>query len=111
MRQLSLAAILLAVAACSTPAKKPEAATSSAPANLRPPAEMSHGEAPIGAVSSKADRAADAPPRSKLHLHKIRMKTVAVRHEVTPGVIYDAWTFDSIVPGPTMRATVGDTIE
>lgn len=39
------------------------------------------------------------------------MTTVAVRHEVSPGVWYDAWTFDSLVPGPALRATVGDTID
>jgi FtsP/CotA-like multicopper oxidase with cupredoxin domain len=30
--------------------------------------------------------------------------------EVSPGVIMDAWTFNGTVPGPTIRATEGDTI-
>jgi nitrite reductase (NO-forming) len=111
MRHLTLAAMIVAVASCGKPAAKPEAASPSASAPMKIPAEMSHGEAPIGAPTTKPDRAADAPPRSSSHRHRIRMTTVAVHHEVTPGVIYDAWTFDSIVPGPIMRATVGDTIE
>jgi nitrite reductase (NO-forming) len=72
---------------------------------------MSHGEAPVGVATTKPDRAADAPPRSSSRRHRVRMTTVAVRHEVSSGVWYDAWTFDSIVPGPVLRATVGDTIE
>jgi nitrite reductase (NO-forming) len=39
------------------------------------------------------------------------MVTAHVRHEVAPGVIYEAWTFDSIVPGPVIRVTVGDTVD
>ena len=96
MRQLTLAAMLVAVAACGTPAKQPESTAAGTAAPLKIPAEMSHGEAPIGAVTTKPDRAADAPPRSTSHRHLIRMTTVAVHHEVTPGVIYDAWTFDSM---------------
>jgi nitrite reductase (NO-forming) len=34
-----------------------------------------------------------------------------VRHEIAPGVVYDAWTFDSMVPGPTFRLRVGDTLD
>ena len=112
MRSIALSVSLAALAACGAPsstrAPSPPAAASAA---LKPPAEMSHGEAPIGAVATKSDRAADAPPRATSRHHRIRMTTVAVRHEVAPGVIYDAWAFDSIVPGPILRATVGDTIE
>ena len=78
---------------------------------MRPPAEMSHGEAPVGATVAQHDRAADAPPRATSRHHRIRMVAVAVRHEVSPGVMYDAWSFDSLVPGPILRATVGDTID
>ncbi|NOT09885.1 MAG: multicopper oxidase domain-containing protein [Gemmatimonadales bacterium] len=39
------------------------------------------------------------------------MITAHVRHEVAPGIVYDAWTFDSIVPGPTIRVTAGDTVD
>jgi nitrite reductase (NO-forming) len=39
------------------------------------------------------------------------MVTVHVHHQVEPGVLYDAWTFDSMVPGPTLRVRVGDTLD
>jgi nitrite reductase (NO-forming) len=38
------------------------------------------------------------------------MVTAHVRHEFRPGLFYEAWTFDSIVPGPVLRVTVGDTV-
>ena len=30
--------------------------------------------------------------------------------EVSPGVFYNAWTFNGTVPGPTIRATEGDLV-
>jgi len=30
--------------------------------------------------------------------------------EVSPGVFYNVWTFNGTIPGPTLRATEGDTI-
>lgn len=31
--------------------------------------------------------------------------------EIIPGVYYDAWTYNGQIPGPTIRATEGDTIK
>lgn len=106
---------LLGLLAACRPAGTPEG-SGSAPerttqAPTTSPAEMSHGEAPVGVPTTDPDRAADAPPRSTSRRHQVRMVTAHVRHEVAPGVIYDAWTFDSVVPGPVLRATVGDTID
>lgn len=106
---------LFAVSACQrapAPASQPPAAVASqASPTEHPPAAISHGEAPIGAPMTAPDRAADAPPRSTSRHRRIRMAAVHVRHEITPGVMYDAWTFDSLVPGPVIRATVGDTVD
>ena len=33
-----------------------------------------------------------------------------VTKEVSPGVLYNVWTFNGTIPGPTIRATEGDTI-
>ena len=111
MRTLFLAT-LVAAAACGSPApQRPASAPPSSAPSLNPPAEMSHGEAPVGVPTTKPDRAADAPPRVTARRRHIRMTAVAVRHLIAPGVWYDAWTFDSLVPGPTLRATVGDTID
>ena len=114
-RQLLLASLLLG--ACGKPAPHPggQAGTGpQAPATTPPstsPAEMSHGEATIGPALTAPDRAADAPPPSTRSHQRIRFVTAHVRHQVAPGVVYDAWTFDSIVPGPTIRLRVGDTVD
>jgi nitrite reductase (NO-forming) len=110
MHRRSLATVLTLAAACQGPPSPANRSQPAAPAG-QSPAPMSHGEAPIGAAMSQPDRAADAPPRENTHLRRIRMVTVQVRHPVAPGVVYDAWTFDSIVPGPAIRVTVGDTVD
>lgn len=105
---------LFAAAACEKagpPAPTSQTTTPSAAAPQHSPAPMSHGEAPIGPVMTAPDRAADAPPPGGSHHRRIRFVTAHVRHQVAPGVAYDAWTFDSIVPGPTIRLTVGDTVD
>jgi nitrite reductase (NO-forming) len=112
MRSVPWLALLVAAAACQQPAPAPDPAAEASvePALNDPPAEMSHGEAPIGPAAAP-DRAADAPARSTTRLHRIRITTAHVRHQVAPGVAYDAWTFDSVVPGPVVRVTVGDTVD
>ncbi len=39
------------------------------------------------------------------------MTTAHVRHVVSPGVIEEGWAFDSVIPGPVVRVTVGDTVD
>jgi nitrite reductase (NO-forming) len=120
MRVISLLPLLALAVACSRPAT-PERGTES-PATqsqqARPadppsetPSELSHGEAAVGTGRTPGDRTADAPPRSTQRMHRIRMATVHTQHVVAPGVVYEAWTFDSAVPGPVVRVTVGDTVE
>ncbi|MES2125190.1 MAG: multicopper oxidase domain-containing protein [Gemmatimonadota bacterium] len=75
------------------------------------PSAISHGEAPIGAALTAPDRAADAPPLPATRHQHARLVTAHVRHEIAPGVVYEAWTFDSMVPGPTFRLRVGDTLD
>ena len=114
MRSPHLLITALLLASCQgggTSGQQPAAGgEASTEAPTTPAAVMSHGESPIGPAMTSPDRAADAPPRSTTRHHQLRMTTVHVRHEVAPGVVYDAWTFDSVVPGPTVRVTVGDTV-
>ena len=72
---------------------------------------MSHGEATINNPAVPLERAADAPARSTSHLHYVRLRTVHISRVIAPGVVYQAWTFDSVVPAPTVRVTVGDTVD
>ncbi len=107
-------AFTLAVSACQAAPKAPAApsgqATRDTAPSLHPPASMSHGEAPVGTPAAPATRSALAPARSTTKLHQVRLEARHVRHELAPGTIYDAWTFDGQVPGPTLRVTVGDTV-
>lgn len=111
------ALVILAVAACgraSGPPASPAHAEKAAAPDTAPsqsPTSISHGEAPIGPVMTEPDRAADAPPPGGSHHRHLRFVTAHVRHQVAPGVVYEAWTFDSIVPGPTVRVSVGDTVD
>lgn len=107
MRRLLLPLCLLA--AC-----KPAATPSSAPAEqppATPAAEMSHGEAPVGAGTTPAPVSAVAPARSTTTHHRIRLEMSHARVVLTDGVAFDAWTFGGDVPGPALRVTVGDTID
>lgn len=103
-----LLACSLLVVACTRP-EPPPARPAAAPGES--PSAISHGEAPIGVNTTQPDRAADAPSPGGSHRRKVRFVAVHVRHQVAPGVVYEAWTFDSIVPGPTLRMTVGDTLD
>ncbi len=111
-RKLLLATLL--VVACKAPAPAPTQTTTQAPArepSTTPATDISHGEAPIGKVLTASERTAEAPPLPASRHQKVRFVTAHVRHEVAPGVVYDAWTFDSMVPGPTLRMRVGDTLD
>jgi nitrite reductase (NO-forming) len=104
----------LLLAACGGPpsprADSVTSAATAAPAGPAP-AEMSHGEAKIGDKAVSLQRSAEAPPRSTMTRHQVRMTTAHIRHVVAPGVIYDGWAFDSVIPGPVVRVTVGDTVD
>jgi nitrite reductase (NO-forming) len=106
---------VVVAAACGKPApqvvKGPPAASADTLLTRQPPTAISHGEAPIGPPMTAPDRAADAPAPDPQHHRKLRFVTAHVHHQVAPGVVYDAWTFDSIVPGPTIRLRVGDTLD
>ncbi|HWA17057.1 MAG TPA: multicopper oxidase domain-containing protein [Gemmatimonadales bacterium] len=113
MHAYRVALPLFLLSACGNPPKPAQRPVESAAPSptATPPTSISHGEAPIGSVATAPDRAADAPPPSTATRHRVRMVTAHVRHQVAPGVLYDAWTFDSMVPGPTVRVRVGDTLD
>lgn len=103
--------IVLVVLLASCETKPPVPLVSRAQAPSRSPASMSHGEAVVDNAAAPLERAAAAPPRSTSRMHQVRFRAVQVEHVIAPGVVYQAWAFDSVVPGPTVRATVGDTID
>lgn len=113
MHASRLCVLLVLISGCGKPPAPPAGTDQQqAPSPTAPPASsISHGEAPIGATATAPDRAANAPAPSRATRHQVRMVSVHVHHQVEPGVLYDAWTFDSMVPGPTLRVRVGDTLD
>lgn len=75
------------------------------------PANMSHGEAPVGTTAEPPPVSADAPARATGHLVHVRFVIRDTIIQVSKGVLYHAWTFEGRVPGPTVRVTQGDSVD
>ena len=77
-----------------------------------PPADVSHGEAPIGGAEAEpAPVTARLAPAERARVHKIRLE---MKHEpmtIAPGVRYAAWTFGGTVPGPALHVRQGETVD
>jgi nitrite reductase (NO-forming) len=78
---------------------------------VTPPADVSHGEAPVGSDSIPAPVDPQAPARSRERLHRVRLEITHASITITKGVKYYAWTFGGGVPGPFIRVTQGDTVD
>lgn len=112
-RNLRAIVLCLLLAACQskTSSNTSGAAPSSTQTPTNVPANVSHGEAPVGTDTAAAPVKADAPARSKQHLQRIRLEISNVTIQLAPNVKYDAWTFGGEVPGPFIRVTQGDTVD
>jgi nitrite reductase (NO-forming) len=119
-RAVVLAAALL-FAACRSPAPPARQAQSPAPAavttpqeqpDTTPPADVSHGEAPIGGPEAEpAPRLAKLEPAERTRLHRVRLEIEHETVSIAPGVSYAAWTFGGKVPGPVQHVRQGDTVD
>ena len=121
-RSITLAtALLLLAAAC-----RPQAPSARSPDNSRtasvtsaqeepdttPPADVSHGEAPIGGPKAEpAPRLATLAPAERTRVHRIRLEMKHTPVLIAPGVTYAAWTFSGTVPGPALHVRQGDTVD
>jgi FtsP/CotA-like multicopper oxidase with cupredoxin domain len=115
------AAMLLLAAACRTPSPAARSADSSRTAavtspqeqpDTNPPADVSHGEAPIGGPKAEpAPRLARLEPAERTRLHRIRLEMKHAPVLIAPGVTYAAWTFGGTVPGPALHVRQGDTVD
>jgi nitrite reductase (NO-forming) len=81
------------------------------PPDTTPPANVSHGEAPVGASGEPAPIEARLAPREPTRLHRVRFEVTHTTITIAPGVRYAAWTFGNRVPGPALRVAQGDTID
>jgi nitrite reductase (NO-forming) len=76
-----------------------------------PPADVSHGEAPIGgAAAEPAPVLARLAPAERTRLHNVRLEMKHATVTIAPGVTYAAWTFGGSVPGPVLHVREGDTV-
>jgi nitrite reductase (NO-forming) len=117
MRLLCVACCLLLLSAC-RPSSRPSAeapatgTTSSSPASASPPADVSHGEAPIGGPQAEpAPRLAELPPVEPGTVHRVALDVTNSEVTIAPGVTYQAWTFGGTVPGPFLHVRQGDTVD
>ena len=119
----------LLLAACRPPAPSDRAADASrgesrGPANQEttttpqeepapvPPADVSHGEAPIGGPQADpAPRVARLAPAERTRLHRIRLEIHHTPVTIAQDVRYAAWTFGGTVPGPALHVRQGDTVD
>lgn len=85
--------------------------TASHEAPTVPPANMSHGEAPVGTALDSAPVDPTAPLHSASHLTHVRFEIHDTLIQVSKDVQYRAWTFQGRVPGPVIRVTQGDTVD
>ena len=77
-----------------------------------PPANVSHGEAPVGGPdAARAPVEARLAPRERTRRHRLRLEIHHAIVTVAPGVTYAAWTFENRVPGPTLHVGQGDTVD
>jgi nitrite reductase (NO-forming) len=102
-------ALLLLVAACTSHPRAPSS-TRQEPWTAAP-ADVSHGEAPVGATSSPAPVDPRAPESAASRTIRVRLEVRDAQVAIAPGVLYEAWTFGGRVPGPVVRASVGDTVD
>jgi len=120
-RSLAAAATLLLLAACRAPAPPPARQTQPPKAavtipqevpDLTPPADISHGEAPIGGGKAEpAPRLARLEPAERGRVHHIRLEMKHATVTIAPGVTYAAWTFGGTVPGPILHVRQGDMVD
>ncbi|HKU63381.1 MAG TPA: multicopper oxidase domain-containing protein [Gemmatimonadales bacterium] len=119
-RALPLGAALVLVLACRPTAPEAHPPERSSPAvtssrqqpDTTPPADVSHGEAPIGGPAAEpAPRLARLEPAERTRLHRIRLEMEHASVTIAPGVTYAAWTFEGTVPGPALHVRQGDTVD
>ncbi len=100
------------VPAARVPAGSAAAAAAPQAPETTPPANVSHGEAPVGGPNAApAPIDAALPPREAGALHHIRIEIRHATVTIAPGVTYAAWTFGGSVPGPALHIRQGDTVD
>ena len=81
--------------------------------DLKPAPAKVHSERHKGAFAEGESLSfgAELKPLKPAQVKVVRLDTTHKIIEIAPGVKYSAWTFGDQVPGPTVRARVGDRIK
>src|SRR6185312_7684967 len=111
MRLHGAIALCLLAAACQSKATNGSTTPPVVQTPTNVPANVSHGEPPVGKGTAAAPIRAAPPARSTQHLHRVRLEISNATIVLAPNVNYEAWTFDGKVPGPFIRVTQGDTVD
>src|SRR6476646_6311279 len=108
-RSLLLAASL---SACGQSASPPVDSYDIAKMDLKPVPAKVAAERHKGAFAEGASLSmgAELKPLDASPVKTVRLDTTHKIIEIAPGVKFSAWTFGDQVPGPTVRARVGDKI-
>src|SRR5690348_14002796 len=108
---ITMIAFTLALGACERPAP-PKDAYDPSKMDLKPLAAKVSGVRHKGAFAegSALSTGPELKPLDPSPVKPIRLDTTHKVIEIAPGVKYSAWTFGDQVPGPTIRARVGDKI-
>jgi nitrite reductase (NO-forming) len=112
-RTITLAAAALLLGACSPSTPQADDPYDQGKMDLKPtPAKIS-AERHTGAFAEGAalSMTAELRPLDPSPVKTIRLDTAHKIIEIAPGVKFSAWTFGGQVPGPTVRARVGDKIK
>jgi nitrite reductase (NO-forming) len=93
--------VVLALAGCAAPSASPAGTPTAPPAHQ------------VDVPNVARDPSVVPPPihRSTPTTVRVTLTAQELTAELADGTTYDFWTFDGTVPGPMIRAMVGDTIE
>jgi nitrite reductase (NO-forming) len=104
--------LLIGVAGCDRRAFSASDPYDPARMDLKPAPARVTSEPSTGALASGSalSMTAALKPLDPAPVKEIRLDTIHQLIEIAPGVTFSAWTFGGQVPGPTIRARVGDRI-
>ena len=108
----TLLLIVLAFGAGCRRGGHPPAAASKDESERMPPADISHGEAPIGKpVVAGPPLPVELPPLAEGKTHTIQLDVLDTEVTIDKDATYAAWTFGGTVPGPILHVRQGDTVD
>src|SRR5215208_689038 len=111
--RLLLSLLALGLAACNPSAPQAPDPYDVAKMDLKPVPAKVTAERHTGAFAEGAslNMGAELKPLDPSPVKTVRLDTTHKIIEIAPGVKFSAWTFGDQVPGPTVRARVGDKIK